>query len=101
MKNCPFCQCPMTSISMDSPGFYICDRCPHGVQMVPDGDYFFTYRPLNSFDYYQIIFRLSEPSFTVYKNNIFRSRRLVLWNFIPDVTPYNIENKLPFILTFL
>jgi hypothetical protein len=102
--NCPYCQCPCTAIEdvrTSYPG-WLCAKHPHLVQLleVEPGCYALTY----SVSYHRRIFFVE-----VYKlpnNNICWSLRegskvAVKFDYIPpQLTPDNIDQRLPTLLVF-
>lgn len=95
MNKFPYCYFCQNSFSVSNYCF-MCKFCPHGVANEQENIVWTVFDVRKE---YRLVFHLS--------NNYFKlldisngPRSLLLFDYIPNVTPYNIDKKLPLLLTF-
>lgn len=98
--NCYFCQ-QETILPGDIGAVERCPSCPNEVRVYRDDlnpPMHWTYFVVRqNSKRYTCIFFLDRKGFKFYVGN----QRVINWNFLPNLTPYNIKDKLPTLLTFL
>ena len=112
--NCYFCQTQMNRTRTIN--VYTCPKCPYSTDAWSNDcneivGILFTYETDST--RYQFIFNLQDNQFQIFRYQIIFNlqdnqfqilkgiKLIVRWKFIPNITPQNVREKLPTILTFL
>jgi hypothetical protein len=95
--NCYFCY--NEAFSTDLGTEYCCPKCPRDVRLYQSsaGELSWMYFSLIHKSYtYTCVVDISQNRFSLWCEG----DQLICWNFIPDITPYNITDKLPTLINF-